>query len=250
MSFRNEQRCKICRSLLRADVDKMLVDNKPYKEIVAFCKKKGLDIGGHNLTRHKQRHIQISNQEIDAGIDAYHNKEFEAEIKSGEKAAVNKIVNANIVLEEIIARAYDGIINNKLSPSISDALKAVELKAKLREEHAIESTLIEFMMEFTRESDVVTKTTSVKFVKSENRPDNIVAGLEEISGARIRKGIDAENIAMSSEIETKNINLYNSKYKGAFEKTVDSEVPEPKQTVVQTSFLNIVPEIKSEETID
>lgn len=248
MAFKNEQRCKICVSLLRPEIDNLLSNNTPYKKIVDFAKKKGLEIGGHNITRHKQRHMKINDVEIETSVEEHHKKE--QSVKDSEKKAISKIVNANLVLEEIISRAYEGIITNKLSPSISDALKAVELKTKLKEQHAVESTLLEFMLQFTKESDKVVKETSLKIVTSADRPANILTSLEDFSGARIRTGIEAENIARSSEIETKNVNLLDKKYKGAFEKTVDDDIDDSKQTVIQTSFLNIVPETKNiEESI-
>jgi len=233
MPFRDQPKCKICKSIHRPDIDKMLHANENYGKIVDWARKRGLDINKHNLTRHKQRHTKITDDEIEAKLQEQRiDAEKKIAAKEAEGDVVQKYVAAATVLEEIVNKVYAGIQDKTLTPTIDNGLKAIELQARLKDGHGMESQILEFMMEFTREPGEIKQTTGLRIITSRDRPDGIVNGLEEITGARIRTGLDAVTRAEMGEGHVQNP----AKNKEIYEKpmpTVDTTLPAIKQIAVQ-----------------
>lgn len=242
MPFKDQKQCKICSSLLRPEIDTMIYDGAPYNKILTFAKKRGLDIGKHNISKHKKNHTQIGENEIEA---RFQEEQTKIKTKEVERAVVGKFVAAATVLQEVVNLAFQGIEERKLTPTIDHAIKAIELQAKLKEGHGLESQLIDFMMEFTKEPERAASKTSLRIIKT-TTPAGMTGGLEEITGARIRHGmVDSLKMAGTGDYPgMSNVRRIEATEEEIKQKeTVETDLPEPKRIIVQTSlFSNIIPE--------
>jgi hypothetical protein len=117
-------------------------------KIIAFAKPKGLITNKNSLSLHKRNHSTVTASDIELKTKVLRAKTTSRK-KFEEKTRV--IVSANKCLEDVISYAYDRMANGDIQPSVGDALKAIELQAKLKETGMLESSIINFMLEFTRE---------------------------------------------------------------------------------------------------
>jgi hypothetical protein len=118
------------------------------KLIIKYASKNGIDINATNVSKHRTRHSKLTKSEIE--IKTRESRAQEA-ARFGFSKRSKTIVSANKCLEDIITTAYDRMATGEVKPTIDNALKAIELQARLKETGMLENSIITFMLEFTRE---------------------------------------------------------------------------------------------------
>lgn len=117
--------------LLRTKVDEALDKGKPYAFIVDLCKEYDLDISKSAISRYKQKREEADDEDelaelVDQRISP------KEDISSKEVNGVAKPIATDMQLMDLIVqKAYEGLANAQGYPSMRDALKAIETKAKI-----------------------------------------------------------------------------------------------------------------------
>ena len=132
-------RCKICRSIHRAIIDKWLFEAIPFSEISkrAAELKPVLKISKKNIFTHNKAHRLKSIQ--------VQTPQQGAESETQREAAETD--NAILLCEKIIAQVLKAIEDKSMSPTITEALKATEILQRIREGNPWESALRKFVSE-------------------------------------------------------------------------------------------------------
>lgn len=60
---RSNHKCKICRHLLRGEIDQMIAAGIRYDSIVEFASERGLQLSSSGLSRHRANHLMMSESE-------------------------------------------------------------------------------------------------------------------------------------------------------------------------------------------
>lgn len=126
----------------------MIGTGKSYSQIIAYANKHGLHTSARSLSSHSKKHRALTPDEIEEKSRSFRNSKA-AKVQFGRKTEA--IVSANKCLEDIITYAYERMATGDVKPTIDNALKAIELQARLKETGILESKIIDFMLEFTRE---------------------------------------------------------------------------------------------------
>lgn len=138
MPFVKNPQCKICQSRIRDKIDSMLSDNQSSTEIIKFAKSKDLKISKNNIFTHKNKHKTITKADLEA-------EKSDRKSKKDFKKRVSNIVDYQLVLQEIVSRAFTAIQENKLKPSIMEALKAIELLQRSDHGSPVENAILNFI---------------------------------------------------------------------------------------------------------
>jgi hypothetical protein len=148
MAFVDCPQCKICKSDLRPKIDKMLSEGISFPKIVKYAATNGLSLGPSNVMTHNRKHRAITRKEIEKA-SAHEKTTRNAKIRYNKE--IKSFVSASDFLNNVIARVHELIVTNKLELTVNDGLKAIELQTRLKEGGLLESSLINFMLEFDRE---------------------------------------------------------------------------------------------------
>jgi hypothetical protein len=147
MPVKTVMNCKICRSELRTKIEAYIRKRTPGPAIISYALANGLTISPKCIANHR-KHIKLTPKEIEEKTKKLRAKEA-ARVRFGQAAAA--VVSANKCLEDIITSAYHRMEKGEVKPTIDNALKAIELQAKLKESGRLENAIIDFMLEFSRE---------------------------------------------------------------------------------------------------
>ncbi len=127
-------RCKICRSPYLHEINRMLIEGKPYSEIIA--KFPDLNLNKQNISNHK-KHFNF----IRRGIEKYYQQ-----LEEG----ADKIVDTIKILDDVIMRSYVFLAetNPKEKPRVWEVLtnaiyRAASLKHKIMGDYDEEEGLLE-----------------------------------------------------------------------------------------------------------
>ena len=120
-----DPRCKICRSEHLEEINQMLIEGRPYSEIIA--KFPDLKLNKNNIYRHK-KHFNF----IKAGVEKYER------IKQQLEEGANKVVDEIKALDETIARMHEYVmkVDPEKKPRVVEVctnamLRAIKLKHEL-----------------------------------------------------------------------------------------------------------------------
>jgi len=148
-SYQLQHRCKMCMHSLREQLDSMLLQGKPYPEIISFAAYHEFKITKKNCSIHYRMHLKPSLPDALANLPPCQEPLppalFVPEPK--DKEAIQKAIQSNAefcdrIIEDVDTRIKSGA----LKPSITEALKAVELKIKINEGNPFENVFLDFLM--------------------------------------------------------------------------------------------------------
>ncbi len=131
MPYLKSPQCKICQSVIRNKIDKMISDPAiPSRDIRLFSAKKKLTINNVNLHRHR-KHMAPARENL------------RKKIKDSNTPAT--AISNSEFLESIKNKVHELILSGDQTPSISEALKATELILKINEGDPATNAVLEFI---------------------------------------------------------------------------------------------------------
>ena len=135
--FRNSINCKICNSPYMGDINRMIINKTQKKDIMKWIDENTPDdfsVHSSSLYRHRQ-HAPKDLKLVD--------------LKPTSKPpdlSYSQIVALTNFLDLVIEKVDKKIKSGKLKPTVSEAIKAAEIKAKIKEQSKFEKDLINFIM--------------------------------------------------------------------------------------------------------
>lgn len=155
------KRCPVCRSPHCDTVDQMIADNVPGPEIAQWLK----DNDPHVRRTLNRRHISAHN--IKHRLPSIQELSFEPKEKPIPTDSINKkqiesfskIQTLDMVqfLDVIITKVQEQVIGGELTPTLDHALKASEIKAKIKQNSPFEGALVAFFTGFGKENGFYNK---------------------------------------------------------------------------------------------
>jgi hypothetical protein len=132
-STAESSRCLICKSKHSDQINLLIAQNKTFGQIkkIMLLKDPEFIFSQDSLKRHKRSHIM---QVILGGK------------KSGKPTPI-QIQNMTEFLDIVIEKVFADVQSGKLIPTIQDAVKASEIKSKIKEDNKYTSDLKEFFMQ-------------------------------------------------------------------------------------------------------
>lgn len=150
--YKRPNRCKICDSRYREEIDKMLAGGTKYSDIQAWAEKRNTPLKFYKstLSIHNNKHRIPSLNEFkkDNKIPTDKNQ------KKVRQKALSIIKDENLLsltefLNLVIASATHALVNNNSTPTIQEAVKAAEILNKVREGGQHEEALITLFKSFS-----------------------------------------------------------------------------------------------------
>ncbi len=163
MDYKKNNRCKICSSDLREKIDSFLEQGKAYRVIAEWANKiePELNLAKPNMWRHNTLHrLEGVDAKLKRGAVKKTDKKKSEKIKekvikkTKKKKDANK-ENKNPIelnmdktsdfLNTIINKVKERLDNEEIRPTITEGIKATELKIKIDKGSPFESTLLNFL---------------------------------------------------------------------------------------------------------
>jgi len=133
---RTSKHCNVCTSAYREEVEEKLNAGTSLKTITAWAAKQKPpeEISRHSLKRHKAKHgfkMRVM------GTDA-----------EGKTVEVDEVhlSSLNEFLDLIIEKVETGVKNGELIPTVTEGVKAAEIKGKIKESSKWEKELLKFFL--------------------------------------------------------------------------------------------------------
>jgi len=136
-------RCKICRSVHRADIDKMLHKGVPLSKIVEKAKKfkPSFKVNKANLSVHNKTH------RIPSIVESTPERKAQDETLRQQDDTSKEVKLCTDIIADVVMR----IENKTLIPTITEALKAVEILKRIQDGNPWENALRAFVSEVSLE---------------------------------------------------------------------------------------------------
>lgn len=135
-----EPRCNVCTSQHRHAIDQMLVGAYSYSEIARQFDFEGID--RRSISSHHKKHLSYEAAAIRAVI------EREAILaRRNHEEGVERMVTKQTYLEVALHKAYDQLNSDKVDITAGEAVKLIEMLARLEQEHndvAIDEMRVQF----------------------------------------------------------------------------------------------------------
>lgn len=135
-----EPRCNVCTSPHRHAIDQMLVGAYTYSEIARQFDFEGID--RRSISSHHKKHLSYEEAAIRAVI------EREAILaRRNHEEGVERMVTKQTYLEVALHKAYDQLNADKVDITAGEAVKLIEMLARLEQEHndvAIDEMRVQF----------------------------------------------------------------------------------------------------------
>jgi len=168
-NYDKNAKCKICRSNYCDRIDNMLENGHTYQNIINWTKKTDPDmkLSKSNISRHNSKHRLENDPEKIKTIKRGRNRKNEhrkLNIKENEKIPKETEIiennedennkknkdetdkeNTKLFLTQIIDSVKERIKNKQIKPTITEAIKAAELKIKIEKNSPFEDTLLNFV---------------------------------------------------------------------------------------------------------
>jgi hypothetical protein len=124
---------------LRPEIDKLLSEGLTLEAVVQWAAARGLALNKKNVWTHNRKHRM---------------SKADDEVERAGKGMLEDIIGAEVLTvgefcDLVIARATERIKNGSLEPTVSDATKAAEIKAKIREGSPYEASLVKFFRDMS-----------------------------------------------------------------------------------------------------
>lgn len=122
---------------MREHVNSLYISGKKAAEIKRFLEKKNLKITHSMISRHVHKHIPPPN------ILAFASDTK----KQSEDLSKKQLMSLTNFLDLIITNVEEKIKTNKLNPTVQDAVKAAEIKSKIKGQSDKEKALLDFFLD-------------------------------------------------------------------------------------------------------
>ncbi len=139
---RSSSICKICQSPHRAEIEHRIENKMVYSKISAWLlkQKPPEKISTRTISRHTSKHnFKIIMMDPDKKKDKNKSGASDAQIKT-----------LTEFLDLVIEKVEKGVVDNKLVPTVTEGIKAAEIKAKIKEGSKWEHELVKFFMEVSQ----------------------------------------------------------------------------------------------------
>jgi len=132
---RTSSKCLACTSNYREEIEKRLNEGKAYTEIIKWVAKQKPteDISRHTLKRHKTKH-GFKMRVINKG--------------EGEETTIDEehLTSLNDFLDDVISKVHERVKSGALKPTITEGVKAAEIKGKIKEGSKWEKEVLKFFL--------------------------------------------------------------------------------------------------------
>jgi len=151
--------CKVCASGLSSPINEMLARRVQQREIVRWAnqQKPELLLSPANLCRHNKLHrppstLELSPTDLATIKSADTKKPLPATNEAAEQAKdANTILALEDFLDLVIDKVQKAISDNSLIPTVTEGVKAAEIKAKIKSDSPFEKTLIQFFLGMSKD---------------------------------------------------------------------------------------------------
>lgn len=153
MPIISEPRCKVCSSVHRNAIDKLLASGFTYSEIERQFA--AAQIPRRSISSHAKQHLNYEQAAIREVIE----KEAMAAQRNYEEG-VSRLVTKNAYLEVALQKAYDALINGDAMVEPKDAVKVIEMLSKLQDQNqtvAMDELRVQFQYFMQAVKEVVPK---------------------------------------------------------------------------------------------
>jgi len=136
-------RCKICRSVHRADIDKMLHKGVPLSKIIEKAKKfkPSFKVNKANLSVHNKKH------RIPSIVEGTPDRKAEDVTTRQQLDTAQDVMLCTEIIKDVLSR----IRSKTLIPTITEALKAAEILKRIQDGNPWENALRAFVSEVSLE---------------------------------------------------------------------------------------------------
>lgn len=136
---RESSRCKICQSKYRPEIEEKLNKKVPLVEIIKWVKKQkpAEKFGQDALRRHRERHT-------------YRVRSIRTHKNGHVEITEKQIGSLTEFLDLVISKVERAVKKNKIEPTVSEGIKAAEIKAKIKEDSKWENELLKFFLEVSQ----------------------------------------------------------------------------------------------------
>ncbi|MCP4608916.1 MAG: hypothetical protein GY845_09405 [Planctomycetes bacterium] len=122
----------------------------PRSDIIAFAEKAqpGINLTKSNLVNHKKKHMlttETSLKIIDIKKGAKENQDSDKGEESG--LSDEQLLSLSTFLDLVIEKVNNRVKNGSLKPTVAEAVKAAEIKAKIKEASKFEKEMVKFFTE-------------------------------------------------------------------------------------------------------
>lgn len=164
-SYRKEPKCKVCKSPLCDRIDHYINEGKSFQVIANWASEQfvGTSFSKINIRNHFRDHKKNTEKQIKfRKIRGRKDKKYEEPIKekfreppkkkikknkekNEEKKEEYDLKNATKFLDTLINKVYKNLEENKIEPTITEAIKAIEIKERIIKKSPHEETLLNFV---------------------------------------------------------------------------------------------------------
>lgn len=155
---RRSKICFVCKSPYCDEIENRVLKGESKKEIVKWLKKKDpetkikeINIRRHVYHKHGFKFLQIKEDSKEEVEKKEHNisKSGRVSKKKNIKVKESQVKSLVEFLDLVIDRVVKDINEKKLEPTVTEGIKAAEIKAKIKESSRYEKELISFFMEMS-----------------------------------------------------------------------------------------------------
>lgn len=141
--------CKVCNSKFRKDIERLHSEGKKPFQIQIFLEDKDKN---HNISRQSiRKHCKNHTFQIDKKIITFQDVKKKSDDKKQEASENNlseeHLKGLNQFLDLVIDKVNTAVKDNKIKPTVSEGIKAAEIKAKIKEDSKFEKELVKFFTE-------------------------------------------------------------------------------------------------------
>ena len=130
--------CIICASEYAAEINDKIFHRMKLADILVWCEFKGLNFSLSTLERHKRLHY----------------KNNIVKLADNEKLSDHQLDSLTDFLDLIVDKVNSRIKENKIVPTVLEAVKAAEIKVKMKDDSKFEKELVKFFMGVSKEHGV------------------------------------------------------------------------------------------------
>jgi len=139
-----KNRCKICNSKHCDKINKLVANNTTNAEIIKKASRfrPKFIISNRNIALHKKNHLL-----------KLKTKDKTKKKKSNIKKETIKVSSMVDFLDLVIDKVNTKILNGEIIPTVTEAVKAAEIKSKIKEGSKFEKELLKFFMDVSNKND-------------------------------------------------------------------------------------------------
>jgi len=135
---KSNNKCIICASEFINEINDKIFHRMRFVDIMTWAQFKGLNFSLSTLERHKRLHY----------------KSNVIKLTDNKKLSDEQLDSLTDFLDLVVATVNDRVKSGKIVPTVTEAVKAAEIKVKIKEDSKFEKELVKFFMNVSHEHGI------------------------------------------------------------------------------------------------